>query len=337
MTLNLAAGLENLFKYLFLVRAFGEIDGHLLRHKIDGKTVYAGNLLCGILGFSGTMRAVNFDFVDLFHDFQSPVQNLTIKRLFNRSAYSILFLRQKINTFRTSTAKTAKIVAKKEHIMSKECTHSHETFGQFGIAAEFFRSLCDETRIKIFWILCHSEECGVGLAERLGISSPAAAHHLRVLRECGLIDSRRDGKEVWYRLADSETAMIMHSAVESIMEIACPDDETGTTNSETVRKVHDHLVEHLDERVTIEELSRMFHINATTLKEAFKAEYGTSLAAHIKEHRMEKAASLLRESRLSISDIAKSVGFESRSRFTTAFKDAYGVLPSEYRSSLRSQ
>ena len=207
----------------------------------------------------------------------------------------------------------------------------------FESAAEFFKMLADGTRIKIFWLLCHSEECGVGLSERLGISGPAVAHHLRVLRECGLIDSHREGKEVYYRLADSETAVRMHSAVESIMEISCPSDSLGATSAETVRKVHDYLVEHLSERVTIEELSRMFHINATTLKEAFKTEYGTSLAAHIKEHRMEKAATLLRESGMSVAEIAKIVGFESRSRFTTAFRERYGVLPSEYRSSLCSQ
>ena len=210
--------------------------------------------------------------------------------------------------------------------------HTHIDNENFESAAEFFKMLADGTRIKIFWILCHSEECGVGLSERLGISGPAVAHHLRVLRECGLIDSRREGKEVYYRLADSETAVRMHSAVESIMEVACPADEVGASSTDTVRKVHDYLVEHLSERVTIEELSRMFHINATTLKEAFKAEYGTSLAAHIKEHRMEKAATLLRESGLSVAEIAKIVGFESRSRFGTAFKEKYGVLPSEYRN-----
>lgn len=221
--------------------------------------------------------------------------------------------------------------------MSKTCCHNHSHSSQFETAAEFFKMMSDETRIHIFWILCHSEECGVGLSERLGLSSPAIAHHLRILRECGLIDSRREGKEVYYRLADSETAVRMHSAVESIMEVACPADAAGSTSAETVRKVHDYLVAHLDERVTIEELSRMFHINATTLKETFKTEYGTSLAAHIKEHRMEKAATLLRESGMSVAEIAKIVGFESRSRFTTAFRERYGVLPSEYRSSQSSR
>jgi len=202
---------------------------------------------------------------------------------------------------------------------------------QFETAAEFFRMLCDPTRIKIFWILCHRECCVISISELLGISSPAVSHHLRFLRECGLIDSRREGKEVYYRLADNETGMTMHTAVESIMKISCPSSESGETSADTVRRVHDYLVDHLCERVTIEELSRMFHINPTTLKEAFKEEYGMSIAAHTKEHRMEKAALLLRESGQSIAAIAGSVGFESAGRFTAAFREKYGMLPSEYR------
>lgn len=232
--------------------------------------------------------------------------------------------------------------------MTDRCCHRHSGLKidnendigvgaeQFSTAAEFFRMLGDPTRIKIFWILCHREECVIGLSELLGISSPALSHHLRILRECGLIDSHRDGKEVYYRIADSEIGLTMHSAVESIMEVACPVSRGGSTSAETVRAVHDYLVEHLGERVTIEELSRMFHINATTLKEAFKAEYGMSLAAHTKEHRMEKAAQLLRESGMSISEIAKAVGFESQSRFTSAFREKFSLLPSEYRRNLPS-
>lgn len=220
--------------------------------------------------------------------------------------------------------------------MSKKCCHKRYCGSaieerNFDSAAEFFRMLGDETRIKIFWILCHSEECVIGLSEMLGISSPAVSHHLRVLRECSLIGSRRDGKEVYYKIADSAVSIAMHSAVESIMDVACPAESPNVTSTDTVRKVHDYLVDHLDERITIEELSRMFHTNATTLKEAFKSEYGTSLAAHIKEHRMEKAELLLRNSEMNISEIAKSVGFESGSRFTAAFKEKYSMLPSEYR------
>ena len=59
---------------------------------------------------------------------------------------------------------------------------------------------------------------------------------------------------------------------------------------EIVREIHDQLLQHMDQRITIEELSKQYLINPTTLKSAFKAVYGTSLAAHIKEHRMEQAA-----------------------------------------------
>ena len=210
--------------------------------------------------------------------------------------------------------------------------HLHTTVNNenFESAAEFFKMLGDGTRLKIFWILCHGEECGSHLAEQLGITAPAAAHHLRVLRECGLIVPRREGKEVYYKLADNEIGRTMHTALESVTEIACPESEGGRTSAETVRRVHDYLLENLSERVTIEELSRKFHINPTTLKRAFKDEYGSSIAAHTKEHRMERAEVLLREGK-SVGEVARAVGFDSASRFTSAFKDKYGVTPAEYK------
>ncbi len=100
---------------------------------------------------------------------------------------------------------------------------------------------------------------------------------------------------------------------------------------EIVREIHDQLLQHLEQRVTIETLSKQYLINPTTLKSAFKAVYGTSLAAHIKKHRMEQAAKLLRETDMSIAEIAQAVGYDSQSKFTTAFKAFFQVLPREYR------
>lgn len=102
-----------------------------------------------------------------------------------------------------------------------------------------------------------------------------------------------------------------------------------------VREVHDTLLRHMEQRITIEELSKQYLINPTTLKAAFKAVYGTSLAAHIKEHRMEQAAKLLRETDMSIAKIAQAVGYDSQSKFTAAFKDAMQVLPTAYRKRAR--
>ena len=98
-----------------------------------------------------------------------------------------------------------------------------------------------------------------------------------------------------------------------------------------VRKIHEQLTQHIGQRITIDELSRQYLINPTTLKASFKAVYGTSIAAHIKEHRMEEAARMLRESRLSIAEIAKAVGYDSQSKFALAFKAFFQCLPTEYR------
>lgn len=100
---------------------------------------------------------------------------------------------------------------------------------------------------------------------------------------------------------------------------------------EIVREIHDRLLRHMEQRVTIEELSKQYLINPTTLKSAFKAVYGTSLGAHIKQHRMEQAAKMLRDTDMSIAEIAQAVGYDSQSKFTTAFKAVFQVLPREYR------
>ena len=82
--------------------------------------------------------------------------------------------------------------------------------------------------------------------------------------------------------------------------------------TETIRKIHDQLLQHMEQRITIEELSRQYLINPTTLKNVFKSVYGTSLAAHIKEHRMRQAAYMLTESNMNIAEIAQAVGYDSQ-------------------------
>ena len=101
--------------------------------------------------------------------------------------------------------------------------------------------------------------------------------------------------------------------------------------TETIREIHDKLLQNMEQRITIEELSRQYLINPTTLKNAFKSVYGTSIAAHIKEHRMGQAAKMLKETNKSIAEIARAVGYDSQSKFTAAFKAYFKVLPKEYR------
>ncbi len=204
---------------------------------------------------------------------------------------------------------------------------------RFDAASEVFRRLGDPMRVRLFWLLCHSEQCVINIAALLDMSSPAVSHHLRVLSDSRLIVSRRVGKEVYYRASDSDLTELLHKVVERVMEVACPETlpSEETTPEEIARAVHRYLTEHLSERITIETLSREFLVNTTTLKRAFKDVYGTSIALHMKQHRVEAAQLLLTGTQKDISEIAREVGYTSQSRFSEAFREICGVLPTEYR------
>jgi DNA-binding transcriptional ArsR family regulator len=95
---------------------------------------------------------------------------------------------------------------------------------QFTVTAEVFKLLGDATRLKIFWILCHCEECVLNIASLMQMSPPAVSHHLRILKEGNLISSRREGKEVYYKAADTTQSYTLHIMIEKIIEITCPRD-----------------------------------------------------------------------------------------------------------------
>ena len=56
------------------------------------------------------------------------------------------------------------------------------------------------------------------------LSAPAVSHHLRILKKSGIISSRRDGKEVYYSLADTPQAKLLHRSIDALFEISCPTD-----------------------------------------------------------------------------------------------------------------
>lgn len=111
------------------------------------------------------------------------------------------------------------------HIQSQEAAKLSgqlERIGDFQIVSEVFKQLADSSRVRIFWLLCHCEECVINISALVDMSSPAVSHHLRQLKISGLIVSRREGKEVYYRASDTEESQLLHRTIERIMTISCP-------------------------------------------------------------------------------------------------------------------
>lgn len=94
----------------------------------------------------------------------------------------------------------------------------------FQTVADIFKQMGDGSRVRIFWLLCHCEECVINISSMVDMSSPAVSHHLRQLKTSGLITSRREGKEVYYTLSNTAPAKLLHKTVDALFEISCPTD-----------------------------------------------------------------------------------------------------------------
>ena len=84
--------------------------------------------------------------------------------------------------------------------------------------AELFKVFGDPTRIKILFVLCQAEVCVCDLAEELHMSVSAVSHQLKILKTNRLVKCRREGKSVFYSLADEHVRTVISQGMEHITE-----------------------------------------------------------------------------------------------------------------------
>ena len=84
--------------------------------------------------------------------------------------------------------------------------------------ADLFRVFGDTTRIKILYVLFESEMCVCDIAQLLGMTQSAISHQLRVLKQSRLIKFRREGKTVFYSLADDHVRTIIGQGADHLAE-----------------------------------------------------------------------------------------------------------------------
>lgn len=84
--------------------------------------------------------------------------------------------------------------------------------------AELFKVFGDSTRVKILYVLFEKERCVYDIAEMLGMTQSAISHQLRVLKQARLVKYRRQGKSVFYALADDHIKTIFNQGLEHVLE-----------------------------------------------------------------------------------------------------------------------
>lgn len=84
--------------------------------------------------------------------------------------------------------------------------------------AELFKVFGDSTRIRILFVLFEAEVCVCDLAEALNMTQSAVSHQLKILKQNKLVKSRREGKSIFYSLADGHVRTIIDQGREHIEE-----------------------------------------------------------------------------------------------------------------------
>lgn len=100
---------------------------------------------------------------------------------------------------------------------------------------------------------------------------------------------------------------------------------------QATKAIRDYLVQHLDEKNSLEHLAKEAHLNLTVFHTVFFHIYGDTPYAYLKKYKMNLAANILLNENKKIGDIALELGYSNASKFAKAFRSVYGILPKDYR------
>jgi len=110
---------------------------------------------------------------------------------------------------------------------------------------------------------------------------------------------------------------------------------TQDTYRHRILKVQLHIQEHLDEDLSLERLARIAHFSPFHFHRIFSALVGESVHDHVRRLRLESAAILLKTSDRPVTQIAFDTGYDTHESFSRAFRQMFGVSPSQFRAGQR--
>lgn len=135
----------------------------------------------------------------------------------------------------------------------------------------------------------------------------------------------------YYRVKIAELLLLL-TTIEPA-ECNAPRQYFPASRTEKIKDIQALLTGELHENYTVEELSKRFDLPPATLRNVFKAVYGSPVYRYIKTYKMKAAASMLISDRsMTIAEISQRLGYDNASKFSAAFRDVMGMAPHAYRS-----
>lgn len=155
---------------------------------------------------------------------------------------------------------------------------------------------------------------------------------IETLLQALLIDSL-SGHPAGLTLGESIVAAIVHRLDETSGTVSQPQG-ASTYNENQVRRAKAFIEANLASKVTLERLAEAAGLSTRHLCRAFKAATGSSPSHYILLRRIESAKTLILEGRLSLQEVAALTGFRQHRHLSTAFQNALGMTPSQFRNNL---
>jgi AraC-like DNA-binding protein len=145
----------------------------------------------------------------------------------------------------------------------------------------------------------------------------------RALDEIANADVRGPARALWHEAKTLELIALMTDEL-----VDAGETKVSAHEIERLERVRRSLIEHLDAPPTLARLARQAGFNETKLKGKFRALFGTSVFAYLRQVRMEEARRLLSTRQLNVTEVAQRVGYSNPSKFAAAFRRHYGMSPS---------
>lgn len=138
-------------------------------------------------------------------------------------------------------------------------------------------------------------------------------------------------------VADEVAHQFTHELKRSYESMLLASEEKDTHHDEQIIKIQEWLQQNYQRDVQLQHLAKQFDISVRSFNRRFRLAAGKTPLHYLQEVRLEQAKSLLKQSNLSIAEIAFAVGYQDTSYFSSLFKRANTITPNEYRHLVRNK